>query len=130
MNVSAVVASVVTLLVIDLIWVNTFMLHQYRTLIKDIQQTPMETKYGYAIIAYLLMAVGLVVFVLPKACCIQNAILYGALFGIIIYGVYNCTIAAVLNKWKLRVVIIDMCWGAFVYSIAALVYVLVSRIRP
>lgn len=66
---------------------------------------------GYAV--YLLLACGLVFFVLPKAGNISQAILWGALFGFIVYGVYDMTNLTILKDWNIKVSIYDMLWGTF-----------------
>ncbi len=35
----------------------------------------------------------------------------GALFGLVLYGVYDLTNLAVLEKWTLRVTLADIAWG-------------------
>jgi uncharacterized membrane protein len=94
----------------------------YSSLIQNIQGVPMVINYTYATLSYLLMVLGLVVFVLPYATSVGRSLLYGALFGIVVYGVYNFTIAAVLNNWAGNVILVDLTWGAVVYSTSALVY--------
>ena len=47
--------------------------------------------------------------------------LNGSLFGIILYGVYDFTAAAVLKNWDIKLAIKDILWGGFVYFITSLV---------
>lgn len=116
------IISVVYLLIADLLWVNGVILKLYSALIQSIQSQPMTINYTYAVLSYSLMVIGLVVFVLPYATSVVRSLLYGALFGVIVYGIYNFTVAAVINNWSGNVIVVDLVWGATVYSTSALVY--------
>lgn len=90
-------------------------------MILDIQQEPMKIQRESAISAYMLMLLGLWFFVIPRSRSgAFSAILFGSLFGLILYGVYDFTSAAVLKKWDKQLAIIDVAWGAFVFAAAAL----------
>jgi uncharacterized membrane protein len=66
-----------------------------------------------AIIFYLIFIVGLVIFIiklaLEKGSWIQ-ALLWGALFGLITYATYDLTNLATIKGWPLLVTIIDLLW--------------------
>jgi len=67
-----------------------------------------------ALIFYLLFVVGLVVFVLTPALknnSLSQAIMLGALFGLISYATYDLTNLATIRDWPLIITIIDMIWG-------------------
>lgn len=61
---------------------------------------------------YLLMAFGLTLFVLPKVGPGQwgYAALFGALWGLILGGVYDLTNYSVLGNWSARLAFADMAW--------------------
>jgi uncharacterized membrane protein len=46
---------------------------------------------------------------------------YGALVGLVVYGVYNATNYAIMSDWPLHVALIDTTWGCIVCASAALV---------
>jgi uncharacterized membrane protein len=74
-----------------------------------------------AIAFYALYGVGLVVFaVLPSygADKPYQALLLGALFGLVAYGTYDLTNLATLRNWPLSVTILDMAWGTVASAIA------------
>ena len=114
--------STATLLILDFLWIGLYMGSRYSTMIKKIQGTPMKTNMLYAIIAYTLMVIGLNLFVLPniniKNITIKECLTYGFMFGLVLYGVYDFTIGAVLKKWSMSLAILDVLWGGFVYFIA------------
>lgn len=62
--------------------------------------------YISAIITYLLLAYGVYYFSVK-----QNSPLNGAILGLVIYGVYNYTNYATINKYNLNQTMIDTAWG-------------------
>ena len=63
------------------------------------------------IVAYLLLAYGLYIFAIKN-----KSIFNGALFGLVVYGVYNFTNLAVIAKYGLNQSIIDTVWGTILCS--------------
>jgi len=112
-----------TLLVLDIIWISLFMESRYKKMIKDIQGTNMTTNIFYAFISYTLMVIGLNHFVLPNInvnnVSVQDCLSYGFIFGIVLYGVYDFTIGAVLKNWDMKLAVTDVFWGGFVYFAAS-----------
>jgi uncharacterized membrane protein len=104
-------------LVIDLVWLGVIMKSFYAAELGDLarrQGTALAPRWGAAILVYLLIPMGVVLFVRPLLG--DNATLvqtfgWGALFGLILYGVYDLTNLAILDKWTLRMAIADIAWG-------------------
>lgn len=117
--------STTTLLFLDVLWITLFMGPRYKIMIKNIQGSDMKTNVFYALIAYILMVIGLNHFVLPNLNVnninIKTCLTYGFLFGLVVYGVYDFTIGAVLKKWDMMLAVIDVLWGGFVYFMACYV---------
>lgn len=116
------VISSLILLILDLLWLNGFMGQRYNIMIPKIQGSKMEVNKIFAFLSYLLMIIGLNVFVLPnldlKNIKIKDCLKFGFLFGIILYGVYDFTAAAVIKKWNINLAFIDIFWGGIVYFLA------------
>ena len=114
-----------TLLILDILWITLFMGSRYKKMIKDIQGSSMTTNMFYAFIAYTLMVIGLNHFVLPnidvKNVTIKDCLSNGFMFGLVVYGVYDFTIGAVVKKWDMQLGVIDVLWGGFVYFISCYV---------
>ena len=106
------VVGTIALLVLDLLWIRLYMGSQYKNLIPNIQGMPLKYKALPAVLAYLFMILGLQVFVLESK---TNGPLRAFLFGIILYGVFDCTCAAVIENWDMRLASIDVLWGGFVF---------------
>lgn len=119
------VLSTLTLLILDGLWINFFMKDKYNKMIKNIQNSDIQVNKVFAVASYTLMVIGLNLFVLPRLDVnninIKDCLLYGFTFGIVLYGVYDFTIAAVLKKWDIDLAYIDVLWGGFVYFAASYV---------
>ena len=116
------VISTVILLLADFAWLGLYMNNQYGTLVRTIQGDNMKANPVFAVLAYLLMIVGLNVFVLPnirKGHELEDSLKYGMTFGIVLYGVYDFTAGAVFSKWDKKLAVIDVLWGGFVYFLAS-----------
>lgn len=90
-----------------------------------------RTNIPAALATWALLSAGLVVFVLPRAGqSLPAAALFGALFGFLVYGVYDATNMAVLRGWPLSVAVVDVCWGALLCGGCAAVLQALSRMLP
>ena len=111
-----------TLFLLDFLWIGLYMGNQYKNQVRKIQKSEMTVRIYFAILAYLLMAVGLNMFVLPqirKGHELMDSLKYGLTFGIIIYGIYDFTAGAVLKDWDISLAFTDIAWGGFVYFVSA-----------
>ena len=116
------IISILVLLILDFLWIGLFMKNRYQNEIKQIQGTPMSVNIVYAVISYVLMAVGLILFVLPNIRSehrLMDSLKYGFLFGIVVYGIYDFTAAAVISKWNMITAILDVLWGGTVFFLAS-----------
>ena len=77
-------------------------------MVAKIQRTALEFKMVGAVVVYLLLAIGLYVFIVEPG----KSLWHAALFGLVIYGVYDFTSYAILKKYDLNVAIMDMVWGS------------------
>jgi len=116
------ILSSVILLLLDFVWLGTYMGPRYNKMIREIQGKQMKMNYWSAIITYILMIVGLNVFVIPnirEKSAMTDSIKYGFLFGIVLYGVYDFTAATVLDGWDIGLALLDTLWGGIVYFLTA-----------
>jgi uncharacterized membrane protein len=86
-------------------------------LVARIQRTAIEFKVVGAAVVYLLLAIGLYVFIVEPGKPLWQA----ALLGLVIYGVYDFTNYAIFKKYDLSVALMDMVWGSVL--LAATTYV-------
>lgn len=77
----------------------------------------MAPNWPAALLVYVAIVVGVIVFVLPKLNShYLSALIYGAIFGLVVYGTYDFTNYAVLANWSFKITVIDIFWGAFLCS--------------
>ena len=92
---------------------------------EKIQGSPLTTQPLKAMMAYILLVIGLYYFVIREKRPMTSAFL----LGVFVYGVYDLTNYATLEKWTLRFVITDTLWGGVVFSLSTfIIYKLLSMI--
>jgi uncharacterized membrane protein len=111
-------AAIVTLAVLDFLWLGLLMRGFYRVQLRPIARISGDALapiWPVVALVYLLLAFGIQTFVLPRADGPgASALLSGALFGIVVYGVYDLTNYATLNGWPPVLVVVDVLWGGVV----------------
>lgn len=110
------IVSSVILTVIDLIWITFVMGPLYNKMIPNIQSTQMIVNKKFAMFSYLTLIFALNYFVLPNVEK-NNNLSYGFIFGLVLYGVYDFTAAAVLTNWDESSMYLDILWGGILYTI-------------
>jgi len=110
----------ITMLVIDLVWLLGIAKSLYRDEMGDLMATEPKLIAGLAF--YLLYALGAIIFVVIPALSKQSliyALQYGALFGLFCYMTYDLTNLAVIRDFPTRLAFIDIAWGSFVTAIVS-----------
>jgi len=91
--------------------------------IKSIQGSDIKLNIIATGITYIFLIFGLNYFIIKRNRSVSDA----ALFGLIIYGVYDFTNMALFTNWSLLTAIIDTTWGAILFGLTtAIVYKLES----
>jgi uncharacterized membrane protein len=67
-----------------------------------------------AMVFYLIFTAALLYFCVYPAQTARQALLNGAFFGLVTYGTYELVNKALLDRWPLTLVLVDMAWGVFV----------------
>jgi uncharacterized membrane protein len=113
------VATLIIFTAIDAVWLGLVSASMYRQTLGDILLD--KFRIGPALAFYLLNIAGLMVFAVPSAPgpkAWQQALLFGALYGVFTYSTYDLTNYATLKAWTLRLTLTDIAWGAFVSAAA------------
>lgn len=85
-----------------------------------LQGTTITPRILPALIVYVLFAIMQWWIVLPLAHYqVLDSFLYGALIGLVVYGVYDMTNLAVIKDWTTFIAIVDWCWGIALCSCTA-----------
>jgi uncharacterized membrane protein len=80
-----------------------------------------------ALVVYALLGTGIALFVIPRAPTVSLAVAYGALFGLVVYGVYDFTNYSTLRQWPFVLTLADVAWGAVASAVCAAVVRVVGR---
>jgi len=72
-----------------------------------------------AVLVYVFLGLGIAAFVVPRATTLGGAALFGALFGLVVYEVYDMTNYSTLTLWPLGLAMADMARGAFASAVVA-----------
>ena len=121
----AYVATLLTFLLLDGIWLGLLMAPTYRELLGSLMlEKPLLLP---AAVFYCLYVFGCVVFVVLPALSWQWAVKRGALLGLVAYGTYDLTNWATLRGWSVQVTLMDWVWGMVATAVACAVGYLVAR---
>ncbi len=97
---------------LDFIYLSTFS-NFFNKLVKSIQGTPIKFKMAGALLCYILLILGLNYFIIDP----KKSLLDAFLLGILIYGVYETTSYAILDKWNMQAVALDTLWGGVLFAL-------------
>ncbi len=115
--------------VVDSVWL-TSMISTYRQHIGELL-LPDGIRIAPAVAFYLLYIFGIVWFGVSPALAnggsLQTAALNGALLGLVCYGTYDLTNQATLKVWPTFITLMDLTWGVFLTSTAAVAGTLAAR---
>lgn len=119
--------------IMDFIWLG-FVMHDFyhHELRGMVRQGPngFAPRLLPALLVYILIPSGILLFVGPRISQSNSLLLaagWGAAFGLVAYGIYDLTNLAILEKWTLRVTIVDMLWGGVLCAASAVCLTLVRR---
>lgn len=111
---------------LDFVWIGGIMKHFYANQLQHLARLShgsISPNLPAAIFVWILITLGIALFVIspePKIPTLADA-LWGAIFGFIVYGVYDLTNLATLKDWPLLLTAIDMVWGTALCSATAFV---------
>ncbi len=118
---AAYIGAAICMLILDSIWLSYTASRLYRPLLGDLLATGF--RIGPAVAFYLLYVAGIVFLAVMPAVetgKVLTAAVYGMALGLVAYGTYDLTNQATLRTWPVIITIIDLCWGAFLTSSAAI----------
>jgi uncharacterized membrane protein len=116
----AYVATLVSFLAIDAVWLGLVAGKMYREKLGDLMLP--SPNLGIAAIFYLFFAVAIVILAVKPGLdggSLWVAIGCGALLGLAAYGTYDITNLSTLKNWPASLVVIDMIWGTVLTGIAS-----------
>ncbi len=105
----------VAFMVLDGVWLGLVMKNFYRDQLAPIVRLGdggIAPNWPAALVVYALLGAGIALFVIPRASTTSLAAAYGALFGLVVYGVYDFTNYSTLRQWPFVLTLADLGWGA------------------
>jgi len=121
------------LLILDYLWLGRLMTGFYQDQLGVLARrtgNAMTPDLLSAAVVYLLIPLGIVLFALPRVSAehlIGSSLLWGFLYGIVLYGVYDMTNYSVLALWPMKLAIADILWGGVLNAVVTLAAALVDR---
>jgi uncharacterized membrane protein len=120
-------------LVIDYLWLGVIMSKFYKTELGSlarVQGDALAPVIWAAAVVYVLIPLGIVLFVLPRVSpdhLIASALMWGFIYGIVLYGVYDMTNYSLVSSWSLRMSLVDILWGGSINAVASCLAALLDR---
>ena len=117
----------IAFLIIDLIWLGVVARSFYQAQMGHLMRA--NVNWVAAITFYLIFVAGIVVLVVWPAIeqkSLAQAIVLGAVLGLVTYAAYDLTNLATLEGFPITVAIVDLVWGAVLCSTVSAVTYLVS----
>ena len=130
MSIVLMIVAAALLVVLDLVWfyfAGSFFRSEISGIARLTDTGEWNVRYLPAALVYVLMSIGIVVFVYPLASSVATAFAFGALFGLLGYGLYDLTNLATLTDWTVRLAVIDILWGSFLCGTVSTMIFLVVR---
>jgi len=121
------------LFMLDFMWLGIFAASLYRKELGGflrLSGDAMQPIIWAALVVYIAIPLGIVLFALPRVSpdnLIESSLLWGALYGIIAYTIYDMTNYSLLRDWPLRVSLIDICWGGLLNALGTLAAAYLDR---
>ena len=120
----------VAFMVLDGVWLGLLMKNFYRDQLAPIVRLSnggIAPNWPAALVVYALLGIGIAVFVIPRAPTVPLAAAYGALLGLVVYGVYDFTNYSTLRQWPFVLTLADAAWGVAASAACAVVVRILVR---
>jgi uncharacterized membrane protein len=113
-------------ILLDILWLGYLMRNFYIKNMANylqIENGNLVVNWPVALSVWALLVFGLLLFVLPKAAgaSLATQFIWGAVYGFIVYGVYEGTNFAMFAQWPMELVMADLLWGMFINGVVACV---------
>lgn len=116
--------------VLDGLWLGVLMKDFYRRHLGHLARMAdggLDPIWPVAALVYPCLAGGVTVLVLARAKSPGEALLLGAFFGLVTYGVYDLTNHSTLRDWPAILTIVDIAWGATICGATAWAVAMLTR---
>ena len=107
------------ILVLDALFIGFYAIDKWRSTILDIQGSKLSVNYLSAIFVYVLIIIGVMLFVYPTSSekvNYENLFKYAFMWGFITYGIFDFTNLSIFQKYPLELAMIDSIWGGILVA--------------
>jgi uncharacterized membrane protein len=121
-SLKAAMIALVSFAVLDACWFGFAAKGFYRTQLASFGRMAdggLDPIWPAAMLVYVLLAIGAAVLIVPRVPNAAAAAKLGAVFGLVVYGVYDLTNYALIKGYTLPLTIVDVCWGIFASAVAS-----------
>lgn len=117
---SQILTVAVLMIVLDVGWL-TARTATNGSMFAALQGSPLSIRWPAAILCYIVMIVGLWWFAVRGTASWQAAAANGAGLGALVYGVYDLTNHATLQRFPFSYAVVDWIWGTALFAVVAAV---------
>jgi uncharacterized membrane protein len=121
------------LFALDYIWLGIFASNLYKKELGGflrLSGDAMQPIIWAALLVYIAIPAGIMLFALPRVSqdnLVGSSLIWGAVYGLVVYTIYDMTNYSLLRDWSLRMSLIDICWGMFLNAVGTLVAAYLDR---
>jgi uncharacterized membrane protein len=115
-------AGAVSFMALDGLWLGFVMNGFYKNHLAPIARMAggsFTPNWPAALAVYLLLGAGIASFAAPRATGPASAAGYGALLGLVVYGVYDFTNFSTLKDYPIALALADLAWGVTASAIGS-----------
>ena len=115
-------AGFITFVVIDYLWISTFVKPLYLKHLKDVlllENQTLGARLVPAIAFYIIFNLILFYLSVIKTSSFKEMLVTSCMLGVFSYGTYALTNFAIIEKWNLVITLSDIAWGAFISMVTA-----------
>lgn len=120
MDIKNIIISAIVMLVLDGVYL-TSISSTFKNMIKNIQGSDMGFRLAPVIICYIALIIGLNYFILNSGKSKEDMIRDAIILGLVIYTVYETTNYALIDKWELKVALMDSIWGGALFGLTTFI---------
>lgn len=109
---------------VDFLWIGVLAGGFYKSQLAGMIRSTKDftvAHWSAAALVYVAIVGGIMLFVLPRSSSVGQAGLYGAIFGLIGYAIYELTNYSLLLGWPSKIVFVDIAWGAVLCALLSMV---------
>lgn len=128
-----ILTALIVFFILDMFWLGylakNMYIDAYSRWLRVDEKGNLQALWWAASIVYLLFVVAILMFVYPLADgSLLKGLAYGALLGLVTYGIYDFTLLAVFKNIPVRMAFIDWAWGTILCAISSAAVVYVGRL--